>query len=467
MATNQVGVRNFLKSQGIDDSRIGFDNRTKTVTLDGRDFFQGNIQDGRTMGSREEIQAALRSFRPENRVETASAPSKPVQPSVPSSVNMTQPQYGQQIQSILTNIQQRLDQPLPQFRYDPRTDPAYQSAVDRIRQGVQTEQANTGARLMATGQGQSSYSETLARQLANQGMSQIENEVVPTYQNQAYQRFLDQQNMQRMRTQDLANYAGTLYGMDVDAYGRRRGEMAENVDAALRVGEATGRLVQPQEDWSGLFRQAARSDTPFNISGRQQQLNETQVMAALTGYMPDGTPTTAEQQRQLENEWMAARQTGRISDTLANLYGLPPGTPTFEAQQAAIANAQRAQQIGISGGNLALSRDRFYADQEQQRLNNLYRQWEMTGVAPEGIPNVAPGTLLPANESVRPPSQNEVTSDYVANLDIMSESDRERFFRNERANIVRDLGPSGYRFLVELYVDDENQQDKLLREILN
>lgn len=74
--------------------------------------------------------------------------------------------------------------------------------------------------------------------------------------------------------------------------------------------------------------------------GMQQQaqdLQSIQVMAALTGKLPDGTPTTAEQQRQLENLWSIADQTGRIPDALADLYGIQRGTSTLQAKQVAIA----------------------------------------------------------------------------------------------------------------------------------
>jgi hypothetical protein len=49
-----------------------------------------------------------------------------------------------------------------------------------------------------------------------------------------------------------------------------------NLDAALRVGEATGRLITPQGDWGGLFRQATNPNTPLNLAGQQFQAGEQQ-----------------------------------------------------------------------------------------------------------------------------------------------------------------------------------------------
>jgi hypothetical protein len=74
------------------------------------------------------------------------------------------------------------------------------------------------------------------------------------------------------------------------------------------------------------------SDTQWD---KTFNLNNTQVMAELTGRLPDGTPTTADQQRQIENLWTVAANTGTIPDKLADLYGIPRGTQTQAAYQFA------------------------------------------------------------------------------------------------------------------------------------
>lgn len=63
----------------------------------------------------------------------------------------------------------------------------------------------------------------------------------------------------------------TLQGQAMDLQNKQA-----NLNAALAVGEATGRLVSPQGDWGGLFRQATNPNTPLNLAGRQFQANEQQ-----------------------------------------------------------------------------------------------------------------------------------------------------------------------------------------------
>ena len=110
------------------------------------------------------------------------------------------------------------------------------------------------------------------------------------------------------RQMDLAALLGVYNGQPTLA--GRSAALAErqaNLDAALAVGAVTGRLVSPQADWSGLFRQAADPSTPLNLTGQRYQLDYDQLMAALTGRLPDGSLTVSEQQRQFDNE-MAMRQ---------------------------------------------------------------------------------------------------------------------------------------------------------------
>jgi hypothetical protein len=63
----------------------------------------------------------------------------------------------------------------------------------------------------------------------------------------------------------------TLQGQAFDLQNKQA-----NLNAALAVGEATGRLVSPQGDWGGLFRQASNPNTPLNLAGRQFEANEQQ-----------------------------------------------------------------------------------------------------------------------------------------------------------------------------------------------
>ncbi|UVI31221.1 hypothetical protein [Paenibacillus spongiae] len=144
------------------------------------------------------------------------------------------------------------------------------------------------------------------------------------------------QNADWGRTVDTANLTGVFNGQQTLA-GQAQGlaNKQANLNAALSVGAATGKAITPQGDWSGLFRQAANQNTPLNLAGQGQQMDQMQVMAGLTGYLPNGQKTNALQQQELQNLWQVADATGTIPDSLADLYGIPRGSQTMQAKQFA------------------------------------------------------------------------------------------------------------------------------------
>ncbi|PJN53671.1 hypothetical protein PAEVO_03920 [Paenibacillus sp. GM2FR] len=60
----------------------------------------------------------------------------------------------------------------------------------------------------------------------------------------------------------------TLQGQQMDMQ-----RQSANWDAARGVWDATGRLVSPQSDWSGLIRQAQNGNTPLTMAAQQQAFN--------------------------------------------------------------------------------------------------------------------------------------------------------------------------------------------------
>lgn len=83
------------------------------------------------------------------------------------------------------------------FTFNPESDPSYQAALRAAQQNLQVNQKNTNAQLRATGQGKSSYSETVANQLANQSSENIANNILPIYAQQAYKQYQDSIGNQR------------------------------------------------------------------------------------------------------------------------------------------------------------------------------------------------------------------------------------------------------------------------------
>lgn len=123
-----------------------------------------------------------------------------------------------------------------------------------------------------------------------------------------------------------------------------------NWNAYMDMVNQTGNLGQgPQSNWGNLVGQAGSGQN--TLTGDQQQFNQGVTMAELTGYLPNGQQTSREQQTQLENLWNVAKQTGRIPDTLADIYGLQRGSSTLDAQEFALSQARESRiASGGSGG---------------------------------------------------------------------------------------------------------------------
>ncbi|WP_339182915.1 hypothetical protein [Paenibacillus sp. FSL R5-0701] len=259
------------------------------------------------------------------------------------------------------------------FSYDQNTDPAYQAQLAEAKKNVMNQQADTNAGLRATGQGKSSWSETVANSLGNSAMESIANNLVPQLMQQAYQRYNDDANrdlqVQQMNYgvgQDAIGNLGSLYGLqnqeyfqnplqeaqvtgnylpteardainnllslkeqaetkgitaedrsvlskqadfirnqltgmgiDASQYGANvsrsnaaqvnpgirtlagqqvdLGNRQANLAAAGMYMDASGRIITPQNDWTGLARQAANPNAPLSLAGQNQAFNQQQV----------------------------------------------------------------------------------------------------------------------------------------------------------------------------------------------
>ncbi|MDQ6418666.1 hypothetical protein RB620_04365 [Paenibacillus sp. LHD-117] len=337
------------------------------------------------------------------------------------------------------------------FTYDKDSDPAYQAALASARQNITQQQADTNAVLRASGQGKSSYSESVANQIGAKEMGRVSTEVLPRLIEQAYSQYADQANrglqVQQMNYgagQDRIANLGNLYAMQDQEYFRNpmaeaqltgnylSGEARQYINAinALKAqAEAPGVTREQLQGFrseadeyrsalralgvdAGLFGADVNRESSIGNLGRagiqtldsqnmrfNQDLANRQFeqgvtdsdrnyglsLSQLTGQLPDGSPTTAEQQRQLSNLWIVAQQTGRIPNELADMYGIQRGTQTQDAYT-------QAQQLAISRMNANTSA--YSASTSRMSANNsrLMDIWQATGVAPAGIPGVAAGT---------------------------------------------------------------------------
>ncbi|MEK4185677.1 hypothetical protein [Paenibacillus sp. FSL L8-0494] len=306
-------------------------------------------------------------------------------------------------EQTLGNISSAVNTP---FTYDADSDQAYQAAVKAAQQNLAVNQKNTNAQLRATGQGKSSYSETVANQLANQTTENIANNILPQYAQQEYGRYQDnianQGNLYGLQYQQdvttpqneaqlTGNYLppeaktaiNNLLGLKTQAEtkGITAGERSVlsteadklrsqlkslGIDPSFYGADKTA--AQASSNNPGIRTLAGQSQDlsaqAQALAKQQQEYNQGITNAQLTGTMPDGSKTTAEQQRQLTNLWTVAEQTGSIPDGLATMYGLPKGTETLAAKQFAQQLAISQQNADTSSASLSLSRDNSAWDQQ-------------------------------------------------------------------------------------------------------
>lgn len=189
-------------------------------------------------------------------------------------------------------------------------------------------------------------------------------------------RGIDDNNRTAQFNTDVAAVQEDLYNFDKLAPERQQQVMNEltrierqyGIDVAGLTGNFGGQrtLAGQQLDWGQTVDKANLTGT-YNgqktaaqaNADREYNLTNTQVMAQLTGRLPDGTKTTAQQQIELANLWQVAEQTGKIPDQLATMYGIPKGTETQAAKQFAITSGQNQQQIDNQTAGVALDYQQY------------------------------------------------------------------------------------------------------------
>lgn len=256
-------------------------------------------------------------------------------PYTPPTPNTTAPKEFADWQAkqgeLMTKYEQMMNTP---FQYNPETDPGYQAQrqLAQLRAGDATRSA------METLNDRGILNSSITGSQLGQIQQRAEQEAaayIPQYRDQARQ---DYQDRLRNAGEMLKFAAGRGDIAYQNEYTRGRDNRADMVaDRTYDRG-----IFESDRDYD---RRVLEGDRTSDLATRSADLNQTQVMAALTGFMPDGTPTNAQQQQQLQNAWREAEQFGQVTPTLAQLTGIPEGTPTMAAQQQAFNQSiQREQQ---------------------------------------------------------------------------------------------------------------------------
>ena len=285
--------------------------------------------------------------------------------------------YDTQIADLLNQIAYRINNPT---NVDPRTTPEFaaaQAAIERqAQQGIRAAQEALGA----SGFARSTNLAERAQNIANAATEYLETQVVPQIAAQIQAR--DQQGLENSLAlvQALAQQQGV--------FTERQQQQLQNLGALL------GALTGQQQT--------------FDLRQQRQVENLGRLLDALSGQqtfeLQRRAQEFAEQQALIQNELARidaalerANTLGYVSQSDAALLGVPAGTPTFQAREAA---AQRQHQLRmlereIAAQNarlqqqLAFEREQRNLDREASsqsaRISDLLRIWESTNSAPPGL----------------------------------------------------------------------------------
>lgn len=264
--SGNVGVRQGLSSLGLDNSKIGWDDNTKSVLYNGQAIYQpGNIVNGTSYGSNSDIyKAAAKAYENEgnplvtatdyaaqtgvsnlvqwngNNLSVGGVSVNPVTVTADGKaivktsdienalsawknntgyksnadvVSDWQARYGDRIDSYLdNNILSR-----EAWEYDVESDPAYQAYKEQYqREGNRAYQDAVAAMSGNTGGMMNSAAMTAGAQQLNY-YNQMLNDVVPELMNQSYNRYVNDYNMDMQALNALQAAADDYYNKNYTA----------------------------------------------------------------------------------------------------------------------------------------------------------------------------------------------------------------------------------------------------------
>jgi len=339
-------------------------------------------------------------------------------PKPPETPKYTNPQlldWSNKQSEIFSQLEQAMKTP---FTYDPNTDAALQSQRALYEAGAAQASQNAMETMNDRGILGSSITGNQLAQIQQQANTQF-NALIPQYREQAYNQYqnnlaqigqmlsqaMNLRNQQFNEGVTKAELTGTympegaeqlvnsLYGLKAQAETRgitaqERAQLSTQADqiraqltamgvdvsgigadtslSNAQVGQRTlaGRQLdyQQQADARDFNESVRQYDQNFGyqqqrdtVADQQWQQNFGVTLAQVTGFMPDGTPTSDQQQRDLANLWTVADQTGVIPPQLASIYGLQANTPTRAAKEFAAQLAISQQNANSSSTSAAAS----------------------------------------------------------------------------------------------------------------
>lgn len=215
------------------------------------------------------------------------------------------PNPNDDVRQALQSYIERNNKPVTPFSYDPNTDASFQAQKAISEQDTQRGMNNARVEAGAVGMRGGSLQNNQLAQVFAQNQARLMNQVLPQYEQQAYQRYRDQQAQEQQQNQGMLQYASALGNLNQQQIANERAAAEDalrqrqaNLNAYLSVGQATGYspVEGPKEDWRLLFQGPGSDPTQFapNLVGQkfksdeaQQQFQRGVQEAGLTGSYND------------------------------------------------------------------------------------------------------------------------------------------------------------------------------------
>lgn len=210
-------------------------------------------------------------------------------------INTPNPQYA----ALQKQIEQRLSQPVQQFNFNADTDATVQAQRQMVAQDTARDMNNARVEAGAVGMRGGSLQNNQLSQLSAMHQSRLQNELIPVAKNQAYQAWMDQQQLGNQQLGNMMSYANTLSDMDqrqvanaLQVYAQQnqlqqqgfdneralnneqRQNKIDNQAIAQWYTQTFGVPVAPKQDW-GLVAQQVQGLTPLAVQEFNEQRKNT------------------------------------------------------------------------------------------------------------------------------------------------------------------------------------------------
>lgn len=410
---SKTSVRQMLNDKGIDNNRIGWSNGT--VTVDNQNFMKPtNVYQGTSYADQPAFNQAFSTYQNSLQPQQTQAPQQTQQPYQLAPQFTPQAQPSQQVQPS----QQAPQSPYQGDIFTPaETDMTWQQRIPYYAQNPEAGQAELQRAQQALGV-YTAMGDTQRAQEAQNWIGMLGNVVGQP---------LSPQDAQiKGWIENIMNQMNNLE--QFDPYSSPAYEAAQA--QSQRAGQQATRAAQESLGSAGFGRSTRLTDRAQRIQNDQNEYLMTQVIPQIIAQNEAKKQLEMQNRLALLNPLMTQQRTLDERERFAKEFDYTKerditGDVQFQQEfdykkardaiedenyklefdedvrrwgiEYATDKAYKQGQLDISRYNAQTSRMGEERIGAGQNLDNLYRQWESTKVAPEGIPGVAAGTPFPEN----------------------------------------------------------------------